>query len=228
MTCKSNINESRGRYEEKQGESILWKSVEAGLTGRGEFDIVQSLSRPVRRQRVDDPFTHIVTLPKVDSKIQISSNSSSGSSSKLRLPVGESGVRKGKGVGALTQKEIAKIGVTPIRGGPIPRYILLPPTPTHTSTSSNRWTRQHHHRYSNHVRIMRRAKDIPLDPVPRQSLFHDIDRSRITPRCGGLQSRLCQVKRMSYGFPRHSDHVSFMIIGPGQALRSSTSEQPQR
>ena len=70
MTYKSNRNEFRGRSEEKQDESILWKSLEAGLTGRGEFDIIQSLSRPVRRQRVDDPFTHIVTLPKVDNKIQ--------------------------------------------------------------------------------------------------------------------------------------------------------------
>ena len=35
--------------------------------------------------------------------------------------------RKGK---VLTQKEIAKIGVTPIRGGPIPRYILFAPNHT--------------------------------------------------------------------------------------------------
>jgi hypothetical protein len=70
VTYKSNRNEFRGRSEEKQGESILWKSLEAGLTGRGEFDIIQSLSRPVRRQRVDDPFTHIVTLPKIDDEIQ--------------------------------------------------------------------------------------------------------------------------------------------------------------
>jgi hypothetical protein len=70
VTYKSNRNEFRGRSEEKQGESILWKSLEAGLTGRGEFDIIQSLSRPVRRQRVDDPFTHIVTLSKIDNEIQ--------------------------------------------------------------------------------------------------------------------------------------------------------------
>lgn len=77
MTHKSNRNESRGRYEEKQGESILWKSVEAGLTGRGQFDIVQSLSRPVGRQRVDDPFTHIVTLSDSTARSRISSSSGS-------------------------------------------------------------------------------------------------------------------------------------------------------
>lgn len=83
-----------GRNEEAR-VIVSKKSVEFALTCRSEFDVAQRLSRPVRRQRVDDPFTHIVTLSKSTARSRISSNSSAGSSSKSRFLTGASGGRKG-------------------------------------------------------------------------------------------------------------------------------------
>lgn len=67
------------------------------LTCRGEFDIVQSLSRPVRRQRVDDPFTHIVTLPKVDDKIQSQLKFKFKLRLNFQVPESERVMRQGRG-----------------------------------------------------------------------------------------------------------------------------------
>jgi hypothetical protein len=71
----------------------------------------------------------------------------------------------------LTQNEIAKIGVTPIKGGPIPLYILI-----HSQISSSQ----------SPVSSRFGKKDVPLDSVPSKSLLDYIDSSSVRSGSGSL------------------------------------------